>query len=49
LNRSLRADLMDLNALSPAEPPKSVLTPNWVPITTRCIGGDALYGSADGP
>jgi hypothetical protein len=48
LNRSSRADLIDLYAMSPAESLKSVLATIWVPITTMSTDGGALRGSADG-
>jgi hypothetical protein len=45
----LRADLIDLHAMSLVESPKSVLAPIWAPITVMCTGGGALYVNMDGP
>jgi hypothetical protein len=49
IHRPLRADLMGLDVLSPAESPKSMLTPfSGAKHSTRTSGG-ALYTGADGP
>jgi hypothetical protein len=40
---------MGLYVFSPTELPKSVLAPNWAPITALRTGGGALYTGANGP
>jgi hypothetical protein len=46
---AIRADLIDLYALSLEESPKSMLVPIWAPITAMSTRGGALCGSAIGP
>jgi hypothetical protein len=45
----LRADLIGLYVLSPAESPKSMLTPFWRRQLLKRTSGGALYTGADGP
>jgi hypothetical protein len=45
----LRADLIGLYVLSPAESPKSMLTPFWRRQSLKRTSGGALWSGADGP